>query len=135
MVHYCRVCCRKRPNERFSASGLKARVCKECQKLPRERREYLEAVDELNGLVAQANLSARNVARLKVLSKSSDETIRTRAQVLLEVAGVHPHKSKRVTYLREKRPELCDAYLAAFPPEPPTLKEPASDGDAGDGLP
>lgn len=102
------------PDARFTAQGLRARICKACNKLPKEKQEHLEVTDELKGLVAQANLSAKNIARLKVLAKGTDATLRTRAQVLLEVALVHPQRSKRIRWLREKNPVLLDAFAAAF---------------------
>jgi hypothetical protein len=114
MTHYCRVCCKRRPDNRFTAAGRKARVCKDCAKLPKEQRDFLEADDDLKGLVAQSNLSAANVTRLKVLVKSTHASVRERAQVLLEVARLHPHRSKRDEYLREKQPALWEAFQAAF---------------------
>lgn len=100
--------------QRFTAQGRKAQLCKTCEKLPKAQRQSAAALDELAGFVAQANLSGQNIARLKVLSKSEDATVRSRAQVLLEVAQVHPHKRKRIAYLREKHPALLEAYVANF---------------------
>lgn len=123
MNRYCKACCQVLPDERFSNEGRKAHLCKKCSRLPPSQREAARALDDLSGFVRQKNLSAANITRLKVLAKSEDETVRTRAAVLLEVARVHPHESKRLAYLREKLPDLHDRYVQAFgltpEPEPP----------------
>ncbi len=59
MGHYCRICGRSRPNERFSGRGHRIRVCKACQKLPRAAREYIEIMDELSGYLDQSNVSPK----------------------------------------------------------------------------
>jgi hypothetical protein len=48
MGHYCRVCRRTRPNEKFSGKGHRTHVCKDCVRLPKLEREILRAaLDEL----------------------------------------------------------------------------------------
>lgn len=102
-------------DKRFSASGRRAHICKACEKLPGDQRAQRQALDELADLVKQSNLSATNIMRLRVLAKSKDEALRAQAQVLLEVGLVHPHRSRRVEWLRDKMPDLLAAFTAAFP--------------------
>ena len=114
MRTYCKSCCRTLPRERFSAAGLSSHLCKQCQKLPAAEQHRMQALDELGGFSRQKNLSAQNVRRLQVLVRSTDALVARQAQVLLEVARVHPHLSKRVPYLQERHPELHQAYLELF---------------------
>ncbi len=46
MGHYCKICGRVRPNEKFSGKGHKNHICKECARLPREQREATELEKE-----------------------------------------------------------------------------------------
>lgn len=114
MSHYCKACCRMLDDGRFTDTGRRSHICKKCHKLPGSQRELMRATDDLATMVNQKNLSATNIARLKVLAKFPDETVRTKAAALLQVALVHPHLSKRLPYLLEKRPDLHEAYVKAF---------------------
>ena len=114
MSHYCKACCHMLAEGRFTDAGRKSHICKKCYKLPHPQRELMRATDDLSTLVTQKNLSATNIARLKVLAQFPDETVRTRASVLLQVALVHPHQSKRLPYLHDKIPALYEAYVKAF---------------------
>lgn len=48
--HYCKVCGRVLPNEKFSGKGHAAHICKECAKLPVEKRNELMTVNQIMGL-------------------------------------------------------------------------------------
>ena len=67
MGHFCRICGRTRANEEFSGRGHRDHICKDCQRMPREKRDGIERLDELWGFLDQRNISAKNVARLKTL--------------------------------------------------------------------
>lgn len=114
MTHYCKVCCRKLSLDRFTSAGRRARVCKTCQKLPASEQHRRQSLDELEGFVRQKNLSATNIARLRVLCGSSEAEVVEKALVLLEVARVHPHLSKRVEWLEANQPALRERYEQAF---------------------
>ncbi len=92
MGHYCRICGRSRPNERFSGKGHRIHVCKACQRLPKAEREYIEIMDELSGFLEQSNISRKNVIRLTELCEYSNLKVRDRASLILEIARVKPHK-------------------------------------------
>jgi hypothetical protein len=40
MPHYCRICGRGRRNEKFTGRGHRNHICKDCQRLPREQRDF-----------------------------------------------------------------------------------------------
>lgn len=108
MGHYCRICGRVRPNEKFSGKGHKNHVCKECSQMPKENREAIEQEDEIFGFLKQSHISAKNITRLKKLSLSDNQRIAELAGIVLEVAEVKPHKKRRLKVLAQKRRDLLE---------------------------
>ena len=106
MGHYCRICGRHQPNEKFSGKGHRIHVCKECARLPRQEREAIELQDELYGFLNQSHISPKNRKRLALLSQSPDPEISDMAQLILKIAEVKPYKRRRLKFLREKHPVL-----------------------------
>ncbi len=74
--------------------------------LPPEVRKHIEEVDEVVGFLSQSNISAKNVARLRKLSESSDEEVATLASAVAEVATVKPHKRRRLKVVAKEHKEL-----------------------------
>lgn len=113
--HYCWMCGRMRPNEAFSGRGRIRHLCKRCSRRPREERESIRAMMDMEGFLEQKNISAKNIARLRDLCESPDEDVRRRAEIILEVALIKPHRRKRRRYLYENRPDifarLVEEYL------------------------
>ena len=72
MGHYCRICGRTRPNEKFSGKGHRIHVCKECARKPKEERDVIEQKEEIFNYLNQSHISKKNVSRLKVLASSSN---------------------------------------------------------------
>lgn len=106
MSHYCKICGRNRPNEKFSGKGHKIHVCKECAALPKEKRQSIEQEDEIFGFLNQSNISKKNIARLKVLASSENDKISEYANIVLEVAQIVPHKKRRLKILAKERKDL-----------------------------
>lgn len=118
MGHYCRMCGRMRPNERFSGHGHKVHICKQCQKLPKAERDRRDALDELDGFAAQSNISQKNIKRLHQLCESADTEVRNQASLLLEIARVKPHKRRRLKYLAQNKPDLFKRFVQTFAIDP-----------------
>lgn len=114
MRSYCKVCCRNLPRAQFSGPGLASHICKKCQRLSPAEQHRRQALDEIDGFIRQKNLSTTNRRRLEVLVKSPDETVSAQARLVLEVALIHPHQSKRLPYLLAHRPDLHEAWVSAF---------------------
>jgi hypothetical protein len=104
--HYCRICNRQRANENFSGKGHRDHVCKECQRLPRERRKHVEEVDEILGFLTQSHISSKNINRLKVLVESSDKEVAGLASVVLEIGEIRPYKRRRLKVLAAENKDL-----------------------------
>lgn len=109
MGHFCRICGRTRPNEKFSGSGHRAHVCNECSRMPKDQRETIEQEEEIFGFLKQSHISDRNVARLRELAKSDNSLIAESASLVLEVAKVKPYKKRRLKVLAQERRDLLDA--------------------------
>ena len=106
MGHYCRICDRSRPNEKFSGRGHRIHVCKECQRLPRAERDSIERGDELHGFLRQSFISAKNTARLQKLARHEDHQIAELAALILEIARVLPGKRNRWPKLAQRHRPL-----------------------------
>ena len=108
MGHYCRICGRVRPNEKFSGKGHRIHVCKDCSRLPKEERRGRELKDEIAGYLGQSNISESNLSRLSELTTSEEPEIAALAKVVLEIGKVKPHKRKRLSFLARSHRELID---------------------------
>jgi hypothetical protein len=106
MSHYCRICDRGRPNEKFTGRGHRDHICKDCQRLPRSEREQIEHMGELSGFLEQSNISAKNIARLEILSHNKDNEVKRLAALVLDIARVKPHKRRRWKFLAQNHPVL-----------------------------
>ena len=104
--HYCRICGRSRPNEKFSGKGHRVHVCKECARLPVEERETIEHREEIFNYLHQSHISSKNISRLKELAESSSEEIVELARLVLEIASIKPYKKRRLKVLAQERRDL-----------------------------
>ena len=114
MGHHCRICGRSRPNEQFSGRGHRIHVCKKCQRLPREKRDRIERLDELHGFLHQSAISARNVARLRTLIGHGDRQVARFAALVLEIARVLPGKRSRWLKLARHHRPLFNRAVELF---------------------
>lgn len=108
MGHFCHVCGRSRPNEKFSVRGHRVHVCKDCQRMPREKRDRIERLDELYRFLDQSNISAGNLARLTKLCGHADPKVAALAVLILDVARVLPGKRNRWLKLAQRSRELFE---------------------------
>ena len=106
MGHYCKICRCQKSNESFSGKGHKNHVCKECTCIPKEERESIGNEEEIYRFLTQSRISAKNISRLKVLTKSKNNTIVEYATIVLEVGKVTPYKKRRLKILAQKRSDL-----------------------------
>jgi hypothetical protein len=70
MGRFCILCARIRPNETFGGKGERARICRKCRSLPREKQDALKHEHEILGFLAQSHVSDKNIARLRTLAQS-----------------------------------------------------------------
>ena len=104
--HYCRICGKRKPNEKFSGKGHKTHVCKKCSSLPIEVRNRREFLHEIYGYWEQSNISKKNIGRLKILKESTINEVAELANVVLEVAKLYPFKKKRIRKIAKENKEL-----------------------------
>ena len=109
MGHYCRLCGRTRPNERFSGNGHRIHICNDCAKIPEADRDAIEQEEEICGFMRQSHISDKNIARLRVLSASDNSRIADLASLVLDVAKVKPYKKRRLKVLARERRDLLEA--------------------------
>jgi len=83
--------------------------------MPREKRDRIEAFDEMIGFLDQSNISKKNIARTEEWTESAITEVRNLAQFLLEVARLWPGKRRRLKFLAEHRPDLFVKYWRLLP--------------------
>jgi len=106
--HYCRICGRIRPNEKFSGKGHRNHICKECARKPKTQIDEIEQKEEIFRYLQQSHISKKNVTRLSMLAESENQKIAELAGIVLEVARVKPHKKRRLKVLSRERRDLLD---------------------------
>ena len=106
MGHFCKICGRSRPNEKFTGKGHRTHICNDCARMPKEDREAIEQEHEIFGFLTQSHISPRNISRLRTLASSQNGRISELAEIVLEVAQVTPHKRRRLQVLARKRKDL-----------------------------
>ncbi len=104
--HYCRICGKRKPNEKFSGKGHKTHVCKKCASLPIEERNRREFLEEIYGYWQQSNISKKNIERLKILQESTIIDVAELSNAVLEVAKLYPFKKKRIRKIAKENKEL-----------------------------
>ncbi len=112
MGHYCRICGRNKPNEKFSGKGHKNHICKECSRKPKSEIAEIDLSSEIFGFLRQSNISKRNIKRLNDLTKFEKVNIAEIAEIVLEVAKVKPHKRRRLKFLAKERRDLLEKLEA-----------------------
>ena len=58
--HYCKICGRRRANEKFSGSGHAAHICRDCARLPIEKRNELQTLTKIENLHFRLNREQRS---------------------------------------------------------------------------
>lgn len=74
--------------------------------MPREKRDRIERLDEVQDFLYQSNISARNIQRLKKLVAHPDSEVPKLATLVLAVARVHPYKRRRWRHLAVRHRDL-----------------------------
>jgi hypothetical protein len=112
--HYCRICGRQRPNEKFTGRGHRSHICEDCQRLPREELGRIERLDELFRFLDQSNISAKNISRLETLKRDPNKEVRELAGLILEVALAKPHERRRSNFVARHYPDLWQRLRIAL---------------------
>jgi hypothetical protein len=103
---FCILCARIRPNETFGGKGERARICRKCRSLPREKRNALKHEHEILGFLEQSRISEKNVTRLRTLAQLENARIADLASLVLEVAVVTPYRRRRISTLARLRRDV-----------------------------
>jgi hypothetical protein len=106
--HYCRICGKTRPNEKFSGKGHRNHICKDCARKPKTERDEIDQTEEVFSFMSQSHISKKNVERLTVLADSENEKVSELAGIVLEVAKLKPYKKRRLKVLARERRDLLE---------------------------
>jgi len=81
--HYCWVCGRQRPNERFSGKGHSKHICQDCSKLGAEELAYLQNVRNLERCVTwEGFIRRKQRAEFETFLQHDDPRVRAMAEDL-----------------------------------------------------
>lgn len=75
---YCKICGEWKANEKFSGKGHAAHICKECMKLPVEKRNEMMTVNRICNLPFRLKKELKNW--LEKMKKSGNKEIRSAAE-------------------------------------------------------
>ena len=89
--HYCKICGRYRANERFSGKGHAAHICKQCAKLPAEKRSVLQTLNRIENLPFYLSRDQRSW--LEKMRKDKREEVRTAAEMAYEMRFARQEES------------------------------------------
>jgi hypothetical protein len=106
MGRFCILCETIRPNEAFGGKGERARICRKCRRMPREKQNSLMHEREIRGFMEQSHISQKNIARLRALASSSNIRIANLAALVLEVATLTPYRRRRIRTLARQRRDI-----------------------------
>ena len=122
MGRFCILCSRIRPNEAFGGKAERARVCRNCRRMPREKRDAVLHEREILGFLEQSHISPKNLARLRALGRSENPRIANLACLVLEVAAVTPYRRRRIRTLARERRDILKRMeeVGLIMPLPPT---------------
>lgn len=76
--HYCKICGRRRPNEKFSGSGHAAHICKDCAKMPVDKRKERMIINRIYSLPFRLKKEQRSW--LETMRKDPREEVRAAAE-------------------------------------------------------
>jgi hypothetical protein len=82
--HYCWVCSSILPNEKFSGSGHKNHICKQCAKKSPEERREIKVVNNIAKISVLEDFSKNNRAMLQSYLNDKSEKIRVEARFALD---------------------------------------------------
>lgn len=112
MGHYCRICGRHRPNQRFSGKGHARHICRECQGLPRATLFRIEALNEIEGILfRQSCISKKNLNRMGELAACNDEEVRSMAEIVMAIGLAHPGRRHRYRWIKANQPGLWQRMI------------------------
>ena len=64
--HYCKICGRRKSNEKFSGSGYTAHICRDYAKLPKEKRDDMQTiVEDKDRIISRFIEEAYTLRRIK----------------------------------------------------------------------
>lgn len=125
---FCLLCERIRPNEAFGGKGRRARICRKCRRMPREKQDALLHECEIRSFLRQSHISKRNIARLQLLAGSKNHQIGDLAALMVDVAQAAPYRRRRIrTLARERRDILKRMETAGLILPLPAWEDPDPD--------
>lgn len=86
--HYCKICGERKANEKFSGKGHATHICKDCERLPIERKNELQYINRIGRIAEKYPRSREDWELLNkyALNKRYPEAAEF-ARAVLEMSG------------------------------------------------
>jgi hypothetical protein len=82
--------------------------------MPREERDRIERVEELQGFLHQSRISEKNLKRLEALVEDADAEVVHLAALMRDIGQAFPSKKNRWLNMARRKPELFERALGVF---------------------
>ena len=102
--HFCKVCKKILPNEKFTGKGHAAHICKKCTRKAKARKSEDTAITRIYSALSCPNLSRDDREMLEKYARSGRKSIRSRALTVLAAFTKYPPLSE-IERLEEKLPD------------------------------
>ena len=116
--HYCWVCGRMRPNERFSGSGRRRHICGDCKKLGSEELAYQQNVRNIERCFHGIHLRRNQRKTFAKFLKHDDPRVRAYAEEMkLDFEREYEKQREQIENDHSQEDEF-DQEISAEPAEP-----------------
>ncbi|MEA1944538.1 MAG: hypothetical protein U9N07_04285 [Euryarchaeota archaeon] len=88
--HFCKVCGKILPNEKFSGKGHAAHICKKCARKSKAQQSEEIAITRIYHVLSYHNLSRDNRRMLENYTHSRSERVRSEALTVLAAFTRYP---------------------------------------------
>lgn len=116
--HYCVVCARVLPNEKFSGKGHSRHICKKWSKKPSAEQDEQIKINKIYGMTRFMNLSKNNKKQLDKYLNDDSQRVREAAKSVIEEFEELERIQKEDDQLVEKialmTEEECEEYFDEF---------------------
>jgi hypothetical protein len=103
----CSVCGELGPNESFRGRSRALHRCRECCDLPEAELLLRRSLTFLHEVLDHPRISLKNLTVAAELARSEEPEIRALAELVCEVARIHPRRKSRLKSLRVRYPSLA----------------------------
>ena len=112
--HYCKVCSRVLPNEKFSGKGHSRHICKKCSKKSPEERNVQIKINNIYNMTRFRNLSRDNKGKLQKYLKDDSKRVREAAKSVIDEYEEYERMRRLERELEDKNASMTKEEYEEF---------------------